>query len=555
MQREAHRELARRDPLYLVSFMRAVDESVTEETADNQASFSFEHVREPLVEGEVPVTGFTLGAQSEWRWQRYAGELIRDESRLLVLKGRQIGVTWLYLAVDCAEAILFPGTTSLIYRQREDEAIDNVRRWWVLYQSLPEWWKHGIKVLTPDRGVEPGREGIKLGFPDGRMSRVVPMTSAAASGHGRTVRRALMDEAAHIEKLEQIRKAVEPAAGRSKIGYISTANGRANEETGEGNEFHRMWMAASGPDSKVRRLFLPYSVHPQRDDEWYRTVPERVLGLKEYQIHEQYPRNDVEAFAFTSRCWFNTDDLTFYGAERTETPAYEARWRRKTASTAVWDRTGGSWKVFRDPRSDRNYAIGADVASGRGADYSTGFVIDLTSMEICAQFREKIDADLFALNLHYMGRRYNTALIAVETGGGWGEAVLIPLRDGREGRPAYPKLYRHVLSSRPDLPISKPFGFPTNLKTRPQILSQLDRAIRERSLPYVTHDLLAEMGSFVEWQHGTSPRAQEGANDDLVMAFAITLEMYRQKGHHPDRPVASARKRRWRSPIPLRDAA
>lgn len=538
-KRAAHRELARRDPLYLVSYMSAKDEN-------DGLRFGFEHCRTPLADNEVPHQGHILGSQDSWRWQRYAGELIRDSRRLIVLKGRQIGVTWLYLAIDCAEAILYPGTTSLIYRQREGEAIDNVRRWWVLYNSLPAWWRDGIKVLTPDRGVEPGREGVKLQFPDGSLSRVVPMTSAAASGHGRTVRRILMDEAAHIEKLELIRKAVEPAAGRSKIGYVSTANGRSNPETGEGNEFHRLWV--TGEHTGFTRLFLPYSVHPDRDLEWYRTTPD-VVSLKPHQRQEQYPANEHEAFALTNRVWFDPEDLEHYRALVKE-PEYEMGFHVKRKGAATVDRTRGPWKIWKDPVAEHKYAIGADVASGRGSDYSTAFVIDLGSMEICAQFRAKIDADLFALNLHYMGRRYNTALLAVETAGGWGEAVLIPLRDGRDGRPAYPKLYRHVLSSRPDQPLQKPYGFPTNMKTRPQILSLVDKSIRDRSLPYVTGDLLFEMESFVEWEHGTSPRAQEGANDDLVMAFAIALEMYRQKGHHPDR-WQRPRKRRWRELVPL----
>lgn len=493
--------------------------------------FDFQHVRWPLEEGEVPRRDHALEGQPSWRWQRFAGELILNERRMVILKGRQIGVTWLYLAVDVAETILFPGTTSLIYRQREDEAIDNARRWWVLFQSLPAWWRDGITVEAPTRGIEPGREGIKLRFPSGLIGRVVPMTSAAASGHGRTVRRVLMDEAAHIEKLDDIRKAVEPAAGRSKIGYISTANGRSNPETGEGNEFHRLWVTADS--TGFARLFLPYDVHPARDKDWYVNSPD-VTSLKPHQRQEQYPANEHEAFALTNRVWFDPDDLNHY-RDLVEKPVFRADFQQKKDSGVLRKHADGGWKVFREPAAGRLYAIGADVASGRGTDYSAAFVIDLSNMELCAQYRAKVDADLFAMQLHFAGRYFNDALLAVETAGGWGEAVIIPLRDGRDGRPRYPHLYRHRLQTRVDMPIARPYGFPTNQKTRPQILSLLDKAVRERSLPYVTDDLLYEMESFVEHEHGTSPRAQDGSNDDLVMACAITLEMYRQKGHHPNR--------------------
>jgi hypothetical protein len=134
-------------------------------------------------------------------------------------------------------------------------------------------------------------------------------------------------------------------------------------------------------------------------------------------------------------------------------------------------------------------------------------------------------------------------LIAVETAGGFGEAVIIPLRDGRAGRKAYPRLYRHVLSSRPDLPVSKPFGFPTNTKTRQLILNQFEQAVRERTLPWVTAKQLSEMQTFVYHDHGTSPRAQEGSRDDAVLGSAITLEMYRLRGEHPDRQQRKSTKR------------
>lgn len=102
-RQEAKAELARRklefrkakeDPLYLVSFMRAIDE-------EDGSEFSFEHVRYPLEPDEAPMrTERDMGPQDSWRWQRRAGELIVNSKRLMALKGRQIGFTWIYLAVD-----------------------------------------------------------------------------------------------------------------------------------------------------------------------------------------------------------------------------------------------------------------------------------------------------------------------------------------------------------------------------------------------------------------------------------------------------------------------
>jgi hypothetical protein len=519
------RRKAAADPLYLVAHMVGLDQR-------DGTEFDFSHLRDSLIEDEVTLEENTLRRlEPTWRWQRFVAEWLISEQRLIVLKGRQIGVTWLTLAVDVAEAILTPGSTSLLYRQREDEAIDNARRWWILFQSLPHYFKSHITVLKPDRAAQPGRDGIQLQFPDGKISEVVPMTSAKASGHGRSVRRVILDEAAHIDLLSDIRAAVEPAAGRAKITMISTANGRSNEETGEGNEFHRVW---TDEGSGYRKLFLPYDAHPDRDEKWYQSAPE-VQSLRVHQRNAQFPRDENEAFALSSRVFFAPEDIEHYRG-LVKAPKRRYDFRKKGPRTAsIRTSENGRIKVYAEPRADHSYAIGADVATGRGRDRSAAFVVDLGSLELCAQFHGRLDADEFAEQLYFLGKRYGNALVAVETGGGYGEPVIAALRDGRTGRPPYARLYRHVMSSRPDLAEAKPFGFPMNMKTRPLVLNQMERHIREHNLPWVTADLLHEMSSFVYQDTGTSPRALDGSFDDLVMAAAITLEMYRLRGSHPER--------------------
>lgn len=549
--RELDVELARRDPLYLCSYMSAVDQRTGER-------FSFEHLREPLPDGVIDVDEVTVRSRERtWRWQRYLAERVLSDKRLIILKGRQIGVTWVVLAIDVAEAILMPDTASLIYRQKEDEAIDNVRRWWRLYKSLPQHFKEGIRVLTPDRTEQPGRTGIALQFPDGRISEVVPMTSAGSSGHGRSVRRITLDEGAYIDELEAIMAAVEPAAGPAAIDIVSTAHGVHNPETGEGNEYSRRWAEARLGTSGYRALFFPYDIHPERDQTWYDTAAE-VQSLKAHQRHAQFPRNEHEAFQLSARNFFDAEDLDHY-ARHVQRPLYRCDFvdpkTRKLAVGRVAElrkHSDGHWRVFAEPQ-DHQYAIGADCATGRGLDFSCAYVVDLTNGELAAEFHGKLDADLYAAQLHYMGRRYGTAVIACDNVG-IGEAVLVSLRHAREGRPPYPKLYRHVMSSRPTLDQSKVFGYPINVKTRPLILNQLEKWVRERTLPWVTDRLLFEMKTFVERDRDPSPAAQDGSHDDAVFAAAISLEMYRLRGDHADRPKRKARKK-YRSPHPWERAA
>lgn len=570
---------AAKDPCFLISHMVGVDQR-------DGSRFTFEHLREPLEPGEVTVEGKTLRPRDRtWRWQRWLAERVLASRRIITLKGRQIGATWVFLAVDVAEALLQPGTVSLLYRQREDEAVDNVRRWWTLYQSLPEHLKFGTTVVTPARGERPGSPGVVLRHPDGRLSEVVPMTSAAASGHGRTVRRILLDEGAYIEKLAEIGAAVEPAAGKAAIGIVSTAKGRSNLETGEGNEFHRRWVDSE--ESGYEAIFLPFDVHPDRDADWYESAPE-VRSLRVHQRQEQFPRDEHEAFALSDALFFDPDDLIEYRT-RVRLPLYrfdfvEPGERGKLAlgpkaAKQLWAATGGrqrpnklggNIRVYEEPVGGHRYAIGADPATASGADYSAAYVVDLATMALVAEFRGKLSEDLFAAQLHYLGRVYGRdvpadekdpssrpgfARLAVETGGGFGNAVIAALRDRTAGRPAYGNLHRNRMDNRPDLPTAKPYGFPMNRATRPKVFNQIGAAIRERSLPYVSDNLLHEMEDFIEAEHGTTPRARDGAHDDCVMAAAIALELYRLYGAHPEREKRRRVRRPRRAAYPWQHAA
>jgi len=541
---------AESDPAYLMSFMSAPDERTGE-------TFTFEHLRNDGAAVDHP-----------WGWQREFFLWLYGSHRTITLKARQLGVTWIGCGACVVDALSLPGSLCLIYRQKEEEAVENVRRCWSLFQSLPQHLRMDAKVLTPARGSLPSTE-IKLRFPDGKISRIVAMTSASASGHGKTARRVLLDEHSRIERAAEIMKAVQPAAGsKGRISIISTANGVSNEETGEGNQFHWLWVNAD--EAGFERRFLPWSLHPDRDQWWYDNDPE-VRGLKSHERAEQYPANEDEAFTLTKRLFFSPDDLMWYAKHRVKEHLYRCdfvnpknkaklavgpsatlyKWQGKfdaRPSGRVSEATGAI-RIFAEPEVNHRYALAADVATGDGLDYCVAYVIDLTNAEFVAELRQRYGSDVYASQLHYLGKRYATARIAIETQGGYGDAVVAALRDRTAGRPPYPNLYRHRLDSQAAMPEQKRYGWPTNSATRPKILNQLERHIRDHTLPWVTHRLLAEMRTFIEDdKRRPSPRAQSGAHDDAVIAASIALEMYRQFGDFEHRN-RSNRRRSARPPV------
>jgi hypothetical protein len=465
------------------------------------------------------------------KWGRLLDEWIENPLNL-VLKARQIGITWLGAGYALWKLLTMPGTRVLMVSINEDEAIKVVNRVFDMFMSLPEHLRFEARVTKPTRDARPTTL-IEFTFPDGRISTVVGLPSTRRAGHGETATIVILDEYARHEYARDSWKATFATADNGgQILVISTANGVSNEQTGEGNFFHHLYVNAESYGIFTR--FLGWYLHPDRDEDWY-TKNARALPAADRA--EQFPRNPEDAFINTGECWFDMEALAWYAENALL--AEENRMRfvaSETGAKAKIHWSGQGWiRVYAKPDSTHVYAIGADVATGRGYDYSCAYVIDLTSMAIVAECYGKIDADEYAEQLHYLGRWYGNARIAIEMGGGFGEPVVISLRDGRKGRPHYPRLYRHSIADRPDMHMLSNYGFPMNQKTRPQVINQIEQAIRERTIPAMTRTLIMECRTFVRQKTLPSPRALEGSNDDRVMAFGIALEMYRQYGTHPKR--------------------
>ena len=473
-----------------------------------------------------------LNPEDPWYWQREVLDDWLSSPKSIALKARQIGITWLASGYGLWLMLYKPGTKVLAVSINESEAIKVVNRVWDMYLSLPEHLRNGVKVEKPK--INRPSKQIQLEHRDGRISTMIGLPSTPNAGHGETAALVILDEFSRQEFAQETWKACLPTTQKEggRVVVISTGNGRGT------NWFYQLW--ANSEEYNLVKRFLPWSLHPDRDENWYEA---HATGLPDADRGEQYPKTPEEAFILTGRPYFDVQALMEYDKLIPE-PIYRGDFQEKRPERAILAKNEqGYVRVYKKPDPDGNYAIGADVATGRGADYSAAYVVDLNNMAIVAEFHGKLDADLYSEQLYYLGRWYNTALLAVETGGGYGEAVLIPLRDGRAGRRPYSKLYRHQLSNRPDLPQAKPYGFPMNTKTRPLAVSQLEAAIRERALPFLTERLLLECGTFVHADTNPSPRAQEGCHDDTVMAAAIALEMYRLRGTHP---AMERRKRRLR---------
>ena len=128
--------------------------------------------------------------------------------------------------------------------------------------------------------------------------------------------------------------------------------------------------------------------------------------------------------------------------------------------------------------------------------------------------KQSMDDDHYAEQLYCLAQRYHEALIGVEV-----NYSLQPTKYLAE-KLKYSNLYVREQLDHIKQVIVKRFGFETNSKTRPVILSDLQALIREDVTILEDAATLKEMLTFVKNDKGRA-EAMEGFHDDLVMALAI----------------------------------
>lgn len=93
-------------------------------------------------------------------------------------------------------------------------------------------------------------------------------------------------------------------------------------------------------------------------------------------------------------------------------------------------------------------------------------------------------------------------------------------------------LYRHREYDDRKKKMKAKLGFPMNQSTRPKVVAELGQWVNKRLFPWVTRQFRVEARTFVRQDTRPSPRAAEGNNDDVVMAWGIALELYSRYGEH-----------------------
>ena len=180
----------------------------------------------------------------------------------------------------------------------------------------------------------------------------------------------------------------------------------------------------------------------------------------------------------------------------------------------------GYIRIYKLPKKGYPYVLAGDTA-GEGSDFFTAHVIDNTTGEQVAVLKRKFDEDEYARQIYCLARYYNNALVGLET-----NFSTYPQKELE--RLGYKKFYVREREDTYTDKVNKAYGFKTTAITRPIIIAELVKIVKENIEKINDKETLEEMLTFVRNAKGRA-EAQNGAHDDLVMALAIVYYIREQQ--------------------------
>lgn len=402
-------------------------------------------------------------------YQKQLYENFETERFNICLFPRQAGKTTAVIIWLLHYTIFNPEKTVAVIANKGHLAREILSRAVLALENLPFFLQPGCKVLN------------KGSIVFSNNSRMFASSTSSSAVRGFSANIAYIDELGFIPKADAFYTSVYPiiSSGKnSKIIITSTPNG-------VGNLYHRLWEGAIQKTNEYKPLRVYWWDVPGRDEEWKRQTIKNTSEMQFRQEHEG-------EFLGSGKTLISPANLLKLKAE---TPIY--------AKDQI--------RVFKEPVEDHEYVIVVDVAKGRGQDYSTFTIIDITTtpFEQVATFRDNtISALLFPDHVYKYGNIYNQAYALIESNDS-GEVVANSLYYDLE----YENIYVQSTVK------SNAIGVAMNKKIKRIGCSNIKDLIEEDKFLVKDAETIKEISTFEE--KGASYEASDGNNDDLMMNLVL----------------------------------
>lgn len=366
----------------------------------------------------------------------------------VILKFRQAGVTELISLYCLWLAMYHPNKNIIIISIKDRVAKKVLRKIKFMYKNLPA---HLRTRVVNGRGSDIGTS-TEMEFANGSIIASIPTTEDA--GRSEAVSLLVIDEAAIVRWAERIWAAAFPTLSTGGSAIINST------AYGVGNFFHKIFTDAVAGGNVFNPIRLYWKMHPERyrfegDYEWYK-MQAQILGPRKtaQEIDGDFLTSGNTVFSLSDIRGIE-DYIEDVEVKRTE--------------------LGGLIKVFEEPKRDRQYFIGADIASGRSNDFSTFSIMDREGDEK-ACMKAKIPINKMTDVLGRFGQKYNRAVLAPESND-IGLGVATNLQDSGYDRLYYSKsMLKKKGKGKPE--VQEIPGWYTTKKNRPVIIAELEDDIR-----------------------------------------------------------------------------
>ena len=369
-----------------------------------------------------------------------------------------------------------------------------------MYKNLPSYLQ--VPIINGRTGEYGSASMIE--FNNGSFIESIPTSSEA--GRSESLSLLVIDEAAIVRWADQIWAAAFPTLSTGGSAIVNST------PYGIGNFYHSKWVDAIAGGNEFTPIRLYWKMHPERDINWYNQMS-TALGPKR-------TAQEIDGdFLSSGNSVFDLMDIKAIEDCLSEFPIIKRRYN-------------GQYLQFNEPEPDKDYFIGADVATGRATDYSSFTCMDKVGEEQ-AVYKGRMSVDKYARLLGDTGQLFNWATLAPESND-VGLAVTSMLQ--AEG---YPKLYyfqkmvKKKGKTRPEVDTAP--GWLTTSKNRPVIIDGLEADIRNDVIickdPFFVYEAKTfiydslgrpvAMGKHKANREGDDSLSEDTYADDDIMGKAI----------------------------------
>ena len=332
--------------------------------------------------------------------------------------------------------------------------------------------------------LQPGCKALNKGSIEfSNNSRIVAAATSGSSIRGMSVNLLYLDEFAFVERAAEFYTSTYPVVSsgkETKIIVTSTANGI-------GNIFHKIWEGAMQEVNEFKAFRVDWWDVPGRDDDWKKQT---IANTSQLQFDQEFGN-------------------TFFGTGDTLINAETLMGLRALNPEKYME--GGDFLIYKEPVKNHQYIMTVDVSKGRGQDYSTFNLIDIstTPFEQVACYRNNTISPILFPNIIYKyAKVYNNAYVVIESND-QGTVVCNGLYHELE----YENM--HVESAIK----SSGLGIEINRKTKRLGCSAIKDIIENNKLNIVDQNTILEISTFEA--RGQSYEASDGNHDDLMMNLVL----------------------------------